>query len=396
MRSFIVIAAACAAVASTSAQAIYYQDKTNCDMLRHVWQQEPLRREFTLPEVNGFRVLKADLHTHTVYSDGQTTPTYRVQEAWQDGLDVLAIADHVEYRKWEGNMISFLKGYVPEGTEAFNNHLVHNDADRRGIQSDLNVPYKEAKPVADNYGITLIPAVEITRTPKTIGHYNALFVTDANSIYDPDPAVSMRNARKQGALIMHNHPGWRRKSLQMTEFEQKVYAEGLIDGVEIMNGPEFYPSVVNRAVEKGLFMAANTDIHASTAMTYGFQDQQRDMTLILARDNSPEAVKEALKAHRTLAYAYGSLAGDEQLVRDFFMACISFATVKDGPKGKKTVRMSNNTSMTFVFTFGGNPVQLRPFTSRNVTVTKGKPLTLTVLNLWIPGERQHPTFELNL
>ncbi len=396
MRTVITIAAACVTVASAMAQAIYYQDKDNCDMLRHVWQQEPLRKEFVLPDVNGFKVLKADLHTHTVYSDGQTTPDYRVREAWVDGLDVLAIADHVEYRNREGNMISFLKGYIPEGVEAVNNNLVCSEADSRGIIADLNVPYKLAKPVADNYGLTLIQAVEITRDPTTIGHYNALFITDANTIYDADPAESMRKARRQGALIMHNHPGWMRKSLKMTEFEEKVYAENLIDGIEIMNGPEFYPSAVNRAKEKGLFMAANTDIHATTAATYGSQNAQRNMTLILARDNSPEAVKEALKAHRTLAYAYGSLAGDEQLVRELFKACVDISVVKTDSKGRKTVKMTNLTSMTFVLTFGGNPVQLQPFTSRHASVKKGKSLSFTVENLWIPGADSHPHFDIAL
>ena len=306
MRNLLLIAAACAGIVSAQAQAIYYQDSKNCDMLRHVAQQDRLRREFVLPEVNGYKVLKADLHTHTIYSDGQVTPDFRVEEAWLDGLDVLAIADHVEYRKWEQNYIDWMKGYVKKDAKAVNNRLVRNDITKEGIQVDLNLPYRLAEPVAKNYGITLIPAVEITRDMVTCGHFNALFITDANSVFDNDPAQSMRNARAQGALIMENHPGWTRKNLEMNDFEKKVFAEKLIDGIEIMNGPEFYPCVATRAVEQGLFMAANTDIHNATASVYGINGQQRDMTLILARDNSPEAIKEALLAHRTLAYAYGS------------------------------------------------------------------------------------------
>ncbi len=143
-------------------------------------------------------------------------------------------------------------------------------------------------------------------------------------------------------------------------------------------------------------MAANTDIHNATASVYGVNGQQRDMTLILARENTPEAVKEALLAHRTLAYAYGSLAGDEQLVRDFFNACVTHEVVSTNKKGVRIVRLTNNTSMTFLFTRGGNPFQLRPFTSRNISVEAGKPLTFTVENLWIPGEKQHPSFSIGL
>ena len=396
MRKLLLIAAACAGIASAHAQAIYYQDSKNCDMLRHIAQQDRLRREFVLPTVNGYTVLKADLHTHTIYSDGQVTPDFRVEEAWLDGLDVLAIADHVEYRKWEQDYIDWMKGYVKKDAKAINNRLVRHDATKEGIQVDLNQPYRLAKPVADSYGITLIPAVEITRDMGVCGHFNALFITDANSVFDNDPAQSMRNARAQGALIMENHPGWTRKNLEMNEFEKKVFAENLLDGFEIMNGPEFYPCVANRAKEQGLFMAANTDIHNATASVYGVNGQQRDMTLILARENTPEAVKEALLAHRTLAYAYGSLAGDEQLVRDFFNACVTHEVVSTNKKGVRIVRLTNNTSMTFLFTRGGNPFQLRPFTSRNISVEAGKPLTFTVENLWIPGEKQHPSFSIGL
>ncbi|HDR50802.1 MAG TPA: hypothetical protein ENN90_04150, partial [Mariniphaga anaerophila] len=55
------------------------------------------RQVIQIPDVNGFQTLKCDLHTHTVFSDGHVWPNVRVQEAWQEGLDVLAITDHVEY-----------------------------------------------------------------------------------------------------------------------------------------------------------------------------------------------------------------------------------------------------------------------------------------------------------
>ena len=52
--------------------------------------------------------------------------------------------------------------------------------------------------------------------------------------------------------------------------------------------------------------------------------------------------------------------------------------------------------MTFVFTRGGNPFELRPFTSRNITVAEGKKLSFTVENLWIPGEKQHPAMSYEM
>lgn len=387
MKKLILSAIACAAVLSASAQTTYYQDKNNVDMLRHASSREVLRNEFVLPQVNGYKVLKSDLHSHTIYSDGNVTPEYRVREAWVDGLDVLAITEHIEYRPWEGKMISYLKGYFPGEPNKPNGNIL----------SDLNVSNNLAIAAAAGYGITIIPGAEITRDQHKIGHYNALFVKDVNTIYDADPAVSMKKAREQGAIIMHNHPGWIRKNVDIIEFEKKVYDEGLIDGIEIMNGSEFYPPIVTRASEKKFFMAANTDIHGTTTMDYVAQGHQRNMTLILAKDNTLESIKEALKARRTLAYSFGSLAGEEQLIKDFFIACVKFETFKVDGNGKRTMRMVNNTSMNFVLKFGGNPVELRPFTSRNVSVAKDKELVFTVENLWIPGEgkdAKHPVIKL--
>ena len=385
MKRLSILAAACLVASAASAQSLYYQDNSNVDMARHTLRHEVLRQEFVLPKVNGFQVLKSDLHSHTIYSDGSVTPEYRVREAWVDGLDVLAITEHIEYRPSEGKMLSYLKGYLPGEPLK---------SDGKTVLADLNVSNKTAIAAAAGYGITIIPGAEITRDQNKIGHYNALFVKDVNAIYDPDPAVSMRNAREQGALIMHNHPGWIRKSVDMIEFEKQVYGENLIDGIEIMNGAEFYPPIVSRASEKQFFMAANTDIHGTTTMDYVAQGHRRNMTFILAKDNSLESIKEALKARRTLAYSFGTLAGEEQLIKDFFMACVKFETFRVDGNGKRTMRMVNNTSMDFVLRFGGNPVELRAFTSRNVSVAKDSELVFTVENLWIPGDKKHPEIKL--
>lgn len=384
MKKLLLSVVALASMLSAQAQSIYYQDKNNVDMARHTERQEVLREEFVLPMVNGYKVLKSDLHSHTIYSDGNVTPDYRVREAWVDGLDVLAITEHIEYRPWEGKMISYLKGN-------FSGEQVKADGK---ILTDLNVSNKAAIAAAAGYGITIIPGAEITRDQHTIGHYNALFVKDVNAIYDADPVQSMKNAREQGALIMHNHPGWIRKNVDMIEFEKRVYGEKLIDGIEIMNGSEFYPPIVTRASELGFFMASNTDIHGTTSMDYTKLGHHRNMTFILAKDNSLESIKEALKARRTLAYSFGSVAGEEQLIKDFFMACVKFETFRVDQNGRRQMRMINNTSMDFTLSFGGNLVELRPFTSRNVSVAKDKELVFTVENMWIPGDKKHPVIKL--
>ena len=73
-----------AGLAALTASAQYtHPDNVNKDMLRHTLRSESKSRtEIIIPQVNGYNVYKADLHTHTVFSDAQTTPEWRVSEAW--------------------------------------------------------------------------------------------------------------------------------------------------------------------------------------------------------------------------------------------------------------------------------------------------------------------------
>ena len=56
------------------------------------------RDPLPVPDLPGWKTLKGDFHLHTVFSDGEVWPTVHVREAWRDGLDVIALTDHVEYR----------------------------------------------------------------------------------------------------------------------------------------------------------------------------------------------------------------------------------------------------------------------------------------------------------
>lgn len=395
MKKLLIIAAVLTASAA-SAQS-YYQDNANVDMVRHYNQKSRQRREIILPEVNGFTVYKSDLHTHSIFSDGSVTPEFRVQEAWHDGLDVLAITEHLEYRPYEQKMINFLDDLLPEGTKATNTNIIGSGkTDAAGIKSDLNYPVRLAEAAAKGYGLTIIPGIEITRTPETVGHFNALFTTDNNTIHDSDPLQAFRNAHAQGALVMNNHPGWRRTNIEMTEPEKKAYAEKLIDGVEVMNTAEFYPGLIDMAVKQGVFMASNTDVHGSTVEDYRITSNglYRNMTLILAKDNSLPALKEALKARRTLAYAFGTIAGEESLLKDFFKASVSAKVIYTNGSGTRTVSLTNNTSFAYTLVIGGgNPVNLEPFSTINTSVAKDGKLLVKVENMW-SGKDSRPVVEI--
>ena len=393
MKKLLTLAVALVATLSASAQ-LYYTDSANKDMLRFNEREGRQRVEMVLPQVRGFNIYKADLHNHTIFSDGSVTPEFRIKEAWHDGLDVIAVTEHVEYRPYEGKMMNFLTGYVPKNVKSANSNVIRSEATDAGILSDLNYPVKLYQAAAKAYGITVIPGAEITREPTVIGHYNALFTKDNNTIYAKDPMQSIRNAKAQGAIVMQNHPGWRRTTLDMMEFEEKVYAANLIDGIEIVNGGEFYPRAITRAQKNKFFMASNTDIHGSTAEDYVLGGNgHRNMTFIFAQENTLEALREALEARRTLAYSHGTLAGEESLLVDLFKASVATKVIQKAANGSKTVQLTNNTSIKYTLRFGNaNPVILNPFTSIRATSGKDGKLAVKVENMWC-GEDAHPVVE---
>ena len=201
---------------------------------------------------------------------------------------------------------------------------------------------------------------------------------------------SIRNAKAQGALVMHNHPGWRRTDIKMTPTEKTAYGEGLVDGVEVMNGGMFFPGVIDRVHKYNQFIAANTDVHRTTASDYRLTGAERPMTLILAKDKSLEALKDALEQRRTIAFGFNTLCGSEELLKDFFKACVKVTKIDD-----TSVLLTNMTSITYKIQQGkGRIINFDPFTSIVAVVSKETgTVSYTIVNMWT-GADSHPVIEL--
>ena len=384
-----------AALGVLTASAQYYQDNVNPEMLRMEHPRSLNRKEFVAPGVDGYTAYKADLHNHTIFSDGHLTMQSRVREAWADGLDVIAVTEHLEFRPHEKDLVKYLKGYTGKDAKAKAYDFVSKTCPaKEDIGVDFNVPVEIARKSAKNYDMTIIPGIEVTRKPDEYCHFNALFTTDNNAIYDPDPLQSLRNAKAQGALVLHNHPGWLRKDLSMTKFEKAAYKAGVIDGIEIMNGAEFYPKALTRAWKYNFFISSNTDIHHPSAERYQRYGECRNMTLIFAKDKSLESLREAIDARRTLAYSYGTLAGEETLMRKFFEASVSVRQISVDKKGRRQIIVTNNSSMEWWLVREGRKAEiLEPHSSIILGERTSTSNTFTLVNTWC-GEDKHLTVEL--
>ena len=345
-------------------------------VIRHTEEirgQKAPPRKIIIPDVDGFKVLKGDFHIHTLFSDGRVMPVDRVNEAVNNGLDVIAITDHIEYRPNIGGKVLTL--------------AENND--------DFNRSYNLAKAEADKSKLILVRAAEIT---KNEWHFNALFINDVNPIAAvvDDWRAMLAAAVEQGGFIHWNHPSWLdttpdtppfglKKGEPMRFFDEieEVRKKGHIHGVEVFNGVSFFPIALDWCNERDLVPVANSDIHASEWNTYGYQNLQRPMTLIFAKDRSHDSVKEAFFAKRTVGWAANMILGRQPWVEKLFRACIEIKKEGNG------VTLNNTSDIPCLIEADGKTFDLLPQGSVEIGAAK----KLTVSN-WFVGMKKPLEIEL--
>ncbi len=329
-----------------------------------------VRHEIQFPDIAGYQTLKCDLHMHTVFSDGAVWPTVRVQEAWRLGLDVIAITDHIEYQPHKDD--------VPT---------------RHARSCDL------AAGAARQANLVFVRGSEITRdTPP--GHFNAIFLTDQAALDTPEFLDAIQRANQQGAFVFWNHQGWkgpekgRWLDVHTTMFQNKWF-----QGMEVCNGDEYYPDAHRWCLEKNLTMLGNSDIHDPDLREKNEPANHRTLTLLFAKERTPEGVKEALLAGRTAVWYKDRLIGRKEWLEPLFGASIQVNPPHLRTKDAVFFTVRNLSDADFVLQRTG---QLGPQTAtlpaRTTTLVKvttpapAKPLVLeyTVTNLWIAPETGLP------
>ena len=360
------------------------------------------RNEIVIPKVGAYNVYKADFHIHTIYSDGDITPAMRVDEAFADGLDIIAITDHMEYRRIEREMYRYMKDYIREdlrGAEkAVNTNVLNNDPDSRGLLVDFNVSYESAKKRADGLGLMVVRGVEITRGKQ--GDYNALFTKDNNAIYNPNLETTIRNARKQGAFIIHNHPHEYDKTTKTTmpSHREDLYAKKLIDGIEMANSFRAYDRLFGFCMEGGYTPFSNSDVHNLISIRYPNTGKEyfRNMTLVLAKNCDEKSIHNALKEGRTIAYHANILIGNEKLLAEFFSSCVSVEVVGESGNNLK-VKVTNHSSLPFSLRWEKKrECAVFGLSSVVINVSKGtKVLDITPTNMFF-GKNKSPKVSFKL
>jgi len=282
--------------------------------------QAQVQNRIAIPDINGYKTLQCDFHIHTVFSDGLVWPTVRVDEAYREGLDAIAITDHLEYRP-------------------------HS----KDIVASYNRSYEIAESAAKSKGIILIRGGEVTRSMPP-GHLNAIFLKDCDSLVKDDWRASLAEAKRQNAFIIWNHPGWDAQQPDTTLWwkeHTEIYDNGWMNGIEVVNEHSYYEDVFQWALDKKLTIMGNSDIHEPIQTDIDFAaGEHRAITLVFAKERTAEAIREALDNRRTAVFHKEFLIGEEQYLRPIFENSIEVTDMSRGNNGI-TVSILNKSGLTF-------------------------------------------------
>lgn len=351
-----------------------------------LFSQAYTRTEIKIPDIPGYQTLKCDFHIHTVFSDGLVWPTIRVQEAWADGLDAIAITDHIEYQ--------------PHKSTVDTNH---------------NRAYEEAKNLAESMGLLLIPGAEITRDMPP-GHLNAIFLEDAEKLDVEKWEDAVKAARRQGAFIFWNHPCWKAQQPDTTLWFDEhtfLYKNDMLHGIEVVN-TDFYCTYAHRwGNKKNLSLLGNSDIHGTIHMSYNNTAKgHRPITLVFVKEKTLASIKEALENQKTVIYFKEKLIGDEEFLLPIFEQSVSIENPARFNGKYGNILIENNSAIEYHLRFEKNDkIQIK----ENVVLEAGKTsliylrkakdiecgekatLRYTVLNcLMSPEENISGTFEIEI
>lgn len=282
-------------------------------------------RAIEFPDIPGYRTLKCDFHIHTVFSDGSVWPDIRVQEAVKDGLDAISLTEHLEYQP----------------------HLQDIP------HPDRNRSYEIAKELAKPYDLLVIRGAEITRRMPP-GHANAIFISDANKLNVKDSVEAYREAQRQGAFVFWNHPNWIAQQQNgiatLSDLHKMLIDEELLHGIEVVNDLTYSDEALQIALDHDLTIMGTSDIHGLVDWQFRLDmGGHRPINLVFATEKSEDAIKEAMFAHRTIAWFDNLLVGKEDLLLPLIESCLLVRKATyQGPSSVVSVELENVSDATFL------------------------------------------------
>jgi len=225
--------------------------------------------------------------------------------------------------------------------------------------------------------ISFSSRVEITRAMPT-GHFNALFLQDADKLAQDDFMKVMEEANRRGAFVFWNHPGWKSQQPDGVPKFHDVHLEllkrGWLHGIEFYNTNCPYGFVLDWCQEKNLTVFSNSDVHIAASDFWEYhKGGSRPVTLVFAKEKTEASVKEALKAGRTLAlFSGGSLGGKKEWAEAFFKSSVQVNKPHHEDKENQYIEIVNSSSLPYYLVNTDSNQELKTLTLNPNTATRVK------------------------
>ena len=274
------------------------------------------RKEF-FKSPKGVFYISSDLHIHSVFSDGSVWPTIRVDEAVRDSIDLISLTEHLEYQS----------------------HISDIPHTNRNRSFQIAGGYVQKKPLAVVHG------TEITK-PMPPGHFNAIFIKDANKFFDKnkDPLIfikGIKEANKQGAFVFWNHPMWEANRsdgiAKLDLIHKEVIDKKLLHGIEVVNFDTFSEEAMQIALDNELTMMGTSDVHVLIDWDFNKEEESfhRPITFIMSKNRTIKSIRDALFNGNTFIWYRDLIIGKSNNLKQVIENNLKVVSKGYGFKGRK-------------------------------------------------------------
>lgn len=237
------------------------------------------------------KVFKANLHCHTVLSDGELTPEQAVEAYKKQGYSILAITDHEA--TYDHSLLSTKDFLLLTGYEAHIRTSV--ECDRFNPEIHINLlakePHNTTLVAYDPYFGEWMPK-EIADTRKKAGNigprkYDRQYINQF-----------IQEAKNAGYLVTYNHPCWSMEAEEdILSYEGIFSLEVFNTGSMLVNGYEHNMALYDKFLRCGkmIYCHGADDNHNRRPFDDIGCDSFGAWTMILAKELTYEAVIEALE-----------------------------------------------------------------------------------------------------
>ncbi|MBR6766720.1 MAG: CehA/McbA family metallohydrolase [Clostridia bacterium] len=281
-----------------------YEIRNGCLVFRHVFDRE---QEYSIrffkngePEtrismyavdqdLHKLRPLKGDFHTHTYYSDGQDGVAMTASDYREEGFDFVTVTDH--NRMFTSTLIQEMCDEMHTDLCVIRGEEVHTPG------SALHIVHAGGKEsVCSRYikdGETY--ENEIRALEKRYDHVPEIYRTRmAKARWACD------KIHEAGGLAIFAHPFWSPNRYNISgDFQNLLFDERMFDAFELIGGCGEVNNNLHLAQWQDQQMKGNVlpAVGSSDSHNHDFESAvfARAFTIVFARENTPEAILEAVK-----------------------------------------------------------------------------------------------------